>query len=309
MKPKMISVLSENWTIVDPRDLKRIIRMAQEAEAAGFDMVMISDHIVMGSSAGSAGRMENPRDYAMPGNQDPVTPWPSSLILLSAIAAATTTIRIGAVALISPLRNPLALANDLATLDLISEGRLVVQPTVSWHRDEYQALGVPFRERGKILNEQLEIFSLLWSGSPTTFHGSYFDFEDVYLEPKCWRPEGPRLWFGGDKFTPVMGERLISYGNGYHPLGIPSPIDIEAVKSSWAHSARGAEPLEIVGGTRVDFPNANSVAPLEEALANIPEHMKMGLTTFAIKPSIFIDDIDEHADFCNRVIEEIEHNL
>jgi alkanesulfonate monooxygenase SsuD/methylene tetrahydromethanopterin reductase-like flavin-dependent oxidoreductase (luciferase family) len=94
--------------------------------------------------------------------------------LLSAIAAATTTIRIGAVALISPLRNPLSLASDFATLDLISHGRLVVQQTVAWHKDEYLALGVPFHERGKILSEQLEIFSLLWSGSPTTFHGDYF---------------------------------------------------------------------------------------------------------------------------------------
>ena len=306
MNPKMIDVLSENWTLVNPRDLNRIVRMAQEAEDAGFDMVMISDHIVMGPSAGSAGRMENPRDYAMPGNQDPATPWPSSLILLAAIAAATSKIRIGAVALISPLRNPLALANDLATLDLISEGRLVVQPTVSWHKDEYQALGIPFNERGKILDEQLEIFSLLWAESPSTFHGKYFDFEDVFLEPKSWRLEGPRLWFGGDKFTAVMGKRLASYGHGYHPLGVPNSQDIESVKSFWSNSPRGQEPLEIVGGTRVDFPDAHSVAPLDEALANIPEHMEMGLTTFAIKPSIFIDDVKDHASFCQSVIASVE---
>jgi alkanesulfonate monooxygenase SsuD/methylene tetrahydromethanopterin reductase-like flavin-dependent oxidoreductase (luciferase family) len=74
MKPKMINVLIENCTIVDLRNLKRIVRMGQEAEAAGFDMVMISDHIVMGPNSGSTGRMENPRDYAMPGNQNPATP-------------------------------------------------------------------------------------------------------------------------------------------------------------------------------------------------------------------------------------------
>lgn len=306
MKPKMINVLSENWTIVNPRDLKRIVRMAQEAEDAGFDMVMVSDHIVMGPSAGSEGRMENPRDYAMPGNQDPAIPWPSSLILLSAIAAATTKIRIGAIALISPLRNPLALASDLATLDLLSEGRLVVQPTVSWHKDEYKALGIPFHERGKILDEQLHIFSQLWSNSPLTFHGKYFDFEDVYLEPKAFRTEGPRLWFGGDKFTPKMAERLAEYGHGYHPLGVPNSQDIESVRAFWGSTTRGAEPLEIVGGTRVDFPDAHSVAPLGKALANIPTHMEMGLTTFAIKPSIFIDDINEHAEFCQRVIAKVE---
>ncbi|MFM8351173.1 MAG: LLM class flavin-dependent oxidoreductase, partial [Actinomycetales bacterium] len=146
--PRLVSVLTENWTMTDPRDLRAIIRMAQEAEDAGFDMVMVSDHVLLGLSAGSGGRMANPRDYAMPGNQDPATAWPSSMVLLSAIAAATSRIRIGAIALIAPLRHPLALAKDLATLDLLSEGRLVIQPTVSWHADEYAALGVPFDRRG-----------------------------------------------------------------------------------------------------------------------------------------------------------------
>ena len=108
----------------------------------------------------------NPRDYALPGNQDPATPWPSPLVLLSAIAAATTRIRLVAGALISPLRHPLATAKDLATLDRLSGGRLVVQPTVSWHRDEYDALGVPFGQRGEILDEQLEIWAEAWNGSP-----------------------------------------------------------------------------------------------------------------------------------------------
>lgn len=209
MTPKMVSVLTENWTMTDPRDLRRIIRMAQEAEDAGFDMVMVSDHILMGPSAGDKGRMENPRDYAMPGNQDPATAWPSSLILLSAIAAVTTKIRIGAIALITPLRHPLALAKDLATLDLISEGRLVIQPTVSWHQDEYRAMGVSFSERGKILDEQLEILKLAWAQPVASFTGNYFNFENVYIEPKPFREAGPRMWFGGEKIHAPLMRRLI----------------------------------------------------------------------------------------------------
>jgi alkanesulfonate monooxygenase SsuD/methylene tetrahydromethanopterin reductase-like flavin-dependent oxidoreductase (luciferase family) len=143
----MVSVLTENWTMTDPRDIRGIVRMAQEAEDAGFDMVMVSDHVLLGPSAGSQGRMDNPRDYAMPGNQDPFTAWPSNIVLLSAVAAATTRVRIGAIALIAPLRHPLVLAHDLATLDLLSEGRLVIQPTVSWHKDEYDAIGVPWGRR------------------------------------------------------------------------------------------------------------------------------------------------------------------
>ena len=99
--------------------------LAQEAEAAGIDGVMLSEHVVLGPSAGSRGRMPNPRDYAAPGNQDPATPWPDSIVLLSAIAAATERLRLIGAAIIAPLRHPVLLAHQLATLDLLSGGRLV----------------------------------------------------------------------------------------------------------------------------------------------------------------------------------------
>ena len=153
--PKLILILSENWTMTPPRDLPALVRFAVEAEDAGFDAVMVSEHVVLGPDAGSDGLPGNPRDYALPGNQDPATPWPGSLMLLSAVAAVTTRLRLVAGAIIPPLRHPLLLAKDLATLDLLSEGRLVVQPTVSWHRAEYEAFGVEFSSRGALLDEHL----------------------------------------------------------------------------------------------------------------------------------------------------------
>ena len=87
---RLVHILSENWTLTPPRDLRALVRMAQEAEDAGFDAVMVSEHVVLGRGADAGGLMPNPRDYALPGNQDPAMPWPSSLVLLSAIAAATT---------------------------------------------------------------------------------------------------------------------------------------------------------------------------------------------------------------------------
>ena len=301
----MVSVLTENWTMTDPRDLRSIVRMAQEAEDAGFDMVMVSDHVLLGPSAGSAGRMANPRDYAMPGNQDPATPWPSNLVLLSAIAAATSRIRIGAIALIAPLRHPLVLAHDLASLDLLSEGRLVVQPTVSWHRDEYDAIGVPFDRRGRILDEQLEIWSRLWAESPVSHRGEFFDFTDVYLEPKPWRASGPALWFGGERVHGKVIDRLVRYGSGFHPVGRVDEEDIARLHAALAEAGRSAAEFEMVGGTRVAFPSHDSVAPLPEALEEIPRQQALGFTTFAIKPSIFIDRREDHAAFCREVIDRV----
>ena len=165
--------------------------------------------------------MPNPRDYALPGNQDPAMPWPSSLVLLSAIAAATTRLRLAASAIIVPLRHPLLLAKDLATLDLLSEGRLVVQPTVSWHPPEYEALGVPYARRGALLDEHLAAWHAAWGPSPASYEGRFYSFEDVWVEPKPFRTEGIRLWFGSTTLHDRLLSRLVRYGHGWNPLGRP----------------------------------------------------------------------------------------
>ena len=108
MRTRLLLILTENWTMRPAPDVADLVRFAVEAEQAGIDGVMVSEHIVLGPSAGEAGLPVNPRDYALPGNQDPATPWPSPLVLLSAVAAATSRIRLVAGAIISPLRHPLA---------------------------------------------------------------------------------------------------------------------------------------------------------------------------------------------------------
>src|SRR6185436_18946937 len=228
--PKLILILSENWTLVPPNDLRSLVRMARDAEDAGFDAVMVSEHVVLGSSSGKTGQPENPRDYALPENQDPRTPWPSSLLLLAAVAAATERIRLVAGAVIPPLRHPLLLAKQLATLDLLSEGRLVVQPTVSWHRDEYEALGVPFSRRGALLDEHLAAWEGLWRDTPASFAGEYYAYEDAYFEPKAWRPDGPRLWLGGESVHPRLLRRIVRYAHGFHPLGQPTEADLTLLR-------------------------------------------------------------------------------
>ncbi|MBW3593190.1 MAG: TIGR03619 family F420-dependent LLM class oxidoreductase, partial [Actinobacteria bacterium] len=244
--------------------------MAVDAEEAGFDAVMVSEHVVLGPGADSNGIPENPRDYALVGNQDPATPWPSSLVLLSAVAAATTRLRLAASAIIAPLRHPLLLANDLAALDLLSEGRLVVQPTVSWHRPEYQALGVPWDKRGELLDEHLAAWEILWRETPATFEGRHYRFSNVHLEPKPFRPEGPHLWFGGSSLHERLLRRLVRYGHGFNPLGAVSDDDLARLRAAMRKAGRDPEELELVGGTRGRFPDPTSVADLDEALAAIP---------------------------------------
>src|SRR5262249_18887946 len=174
-----------------PPDVGDLVAFAVEAEQAGIDGVMVSEHIVLGPSADAAGLPANPRDYALPGNQDPASPWPSPVVLLSAIAAATERLRLVAAALTSRRRPPVAPARALPPLARLSRGRLVGLPTVSGHRDEYDALGVPFGRRGDILDEQLEIWSRAWAGSPVAFEGRHYRFGEVWLEPQPFRPGRP----------------------------------------------------------------------------------------------------------------------
>ena len=143
-KPKVMLAMSELFTLLPPEQEHRHIEFAKVAEGEGIDGLFVSEHVVMGPSAGSLGRPDNPRQFVMPGMQDPATPWPSPLIKLAAMAGATSTIRVIAAAIIAPLRHPILLAKELATMDLISNGRFTVMPTVSWHTEEYQSLQIAF---------------------------------------------------------------------------------------------------------------------------------------------------------------------
>jgi probable F420-dependent oxidoreductase len=285
-----------------PRDLRALVRIAQAAEDAGIDGVMLSEHIVLGPSAGELGRPANPRDYAAPGNQDPATPWPDSIVLMSAIASATTTLRLIGAAIIAPLRHPLLLAHQLATLDLLSEGRLVVQPTVSWHRDEYAAVGVPFERRGELLDEHLAAWSELWRATPASFEGSHYSFHDVYLEPKPFHPDGPRLWFGGRSVGPWIVRRLVAYGHGFHPFGQPTQDEMQPLVEGMHAAGRHMSELEVVGGIRGELPPGEGVADLARAAEAIPAQLEAGYTTICFKPSQFTDDPAEVGDLCRRLL-------
>ena len=280
--------------------------MAVVAEEAGFDAVMVSEHIVLGPSAGADGIMGNPRDYAMPGNQDPAMPWPSSLVLLSAIAAATTRMRLAACAVIAPLRHPLLLARELGTLDLLSEGRLVVQPTVSWHRDEYDALGVPFAKRGALLDEHLAAWEGLWRDTPASFAGEHYAYEDVYLEPKAWRPDGPRLWLGGESVHPRLLRRIVRYAPRLPSAG-PAVGRRSGVPCATASPRRAATSRSSSSSAACAPSSLTTRAHRRSSRRSRPSRRSStrGFTTFCIKPSQFVDDIALYPAWCREVVERV----
>ena len=296
-------VLSENWTLTPPVDLRRLVELARAAEDCGVHTVMLSEHIVLGPDSAATGPMANPRDYAAPGNQDPSTPWPDSVVLASAIAGATSTLRVALAAIITPLRHPLALAKQLGTLDLLAEGRLVIQPTVSWSVSEYVALGVAFAERGAILDEQLAAMDAAWTAppnEPTSFHGHHFSYDDVWCEPR--RGMAPSMWFGGERLHDALVQRIVRYGSGFHPFGTPTADELARLAGALAAAGRSLDEIELVGGIRGTFIGSDDVADLDLALRAVSAKVAAGYRSICFKPSMFTDDYNEVPDICRRVV-------
>jgi probable F420-dependent oxidoreductase len=130
-------------TYPDVPDPRALIAYAVKAEALGFDSIWVWDHIFLGV--------------------DPPFPVLEALTTLAAMAARTSTIKLGTGVLVLPLRNPVVLAKELASLDLIAGGRLLLGMAAGWYKREFDAVGVPFRERGRIMDRNLEILRRLWS--------------------------------------------------------------------------------------------------------------------------------------------------
>jgi probable F420-dependent oxidoreductase len=299
---KLVLNMSENWTIWDPNDARTQVEAAVQAERAGFDGVMFSEHIVLGRGSDANGLPMNIREYAMPGNQAPDYPWPSSLVMMAGVAAVTTKVRLIGAAVLAPLRHPLLLAKELGTLDQLSQGRLVVLPSVSWHDSEYEALGVAFERRGDILDEQLEVMRAVWAESPVTHHGEFFDFEDIYLEPKAHRPEGVTMWFGGYSMHPRLMRRLIEYGSGMMCNGPMPPEELLRIRGELEAAGRDPFAIELMSGIAGRFSEPDAIADLDAALTRLGPRIDAGFTTFGIKPCQFIDDAAHLPEFLEEVV-------
>lgn len=302
---KLALMLSESWTMTDPRDLRGLVDLAKVAESAGIDGIMVGEHIAMGPNAGVNGVPNNPRDWLGEGNQAPHYPHPNGLHMLTAMAALTSRIRLMAVAVLSAFRHPLVLGKELATLDLVSKGRLVFLPSVSWQEEEYAAQGVPFHQRGRILDEQLEVWRRAWRDETVTFHGEHYDFADMHFEPKPWRPSGPTLWIGGLRLHPAALRRVVAYGSGYFPVLRPSEEDLARLRAAMEKAGRRFEELELTTllGLDTRFVDATSTKPLAPALDGARKAMARGVTTFVIKPSQYIDDRNQLGDFCREALD------
>jgi alkanesulfonate monooxygenase SsuD/methylene tetrahydromethanopterin reductase-like flavin-dependent oxidoreductase (luciferase family) len=302
--PRVVLMLSESWTMIEPRDLRALVELAPVAEQAGIDGVLLGERISHGMKAAEIGVAPNPRDWLGGRNQVVRYPHPSPLHVLSAMAPLTTTLRLVASALLTPFRHPLVLGKELATLDLMSRGRLVVMPIPGAHAQEYEALDRPFHQRGELLDEQLEVWHRAWRDDMVSFHGRHYDIDTMSFEPKPWRPTGPAMWIGGRRLHARALRRLVRHGSGYFPQSSPDEAELERLASALTAAGRSLAELELVAfiGMTTPFSDATSPKPLAPALDAAIADLARGMTTFVIKPSQYIDDPQLLGDFCRDVV-------
>jgi hypothetical protein len=296
MPPRILLILTENHTMRPEPDVADLVAFAVEAEHAGLDGVMVSEHVVLGPSADAAGRPATPRDYALPGNQDPATPWPSPLVPLRD-SRCHQAIRLVAGALISRARHPLVLAKDLATLgpaERRQAGRPADRELAS---RRIRRASILFERRGDILASNSRSGPAP-GGVARSFDGTYFRFGEVWqcgLSPR--RKAGRRCGSAGRRCTWRVVERITRYGSGFNPLGQPDDAGMARLEEEALDLGRGARPRSSTWAALAAGLPGRPGGRSDEAFAAVPALMARGFTTICVKPSQFIDDATEMASF------------
>ncbi|HVT64955.1 MAG TPA: TIGR03619 family F420-dependent LLM class oxidoreductase [Mycobacteriales bacterium] len=193
------------WSGGDWRGLVDVARMTEDA---GIDRIVVVDHTVMGrnTDAYAWGRFPVP----------PEAPWLEPLAVLSAMAAVTTTLRLSTGILIAPLRPASVLAKQVATLDVLSNGRVDLGVGVGWQKEEYDAQGLDFSQRGTLLDDTIAACRALWSDLPASFESTSVSFDDTFCSPQPIQSRLP-VWFGGS-LTERMIARIVDLGDGWIPI-------------------------------------------------------------------------------------------
>jgi probable F420-dependent oxidoreductase len=251
--------------------------LAGAAEAAGFESVWTVDHVVI------------PADYRSVYPYDPSgrigpddTVFPDPLIWLSYVAHATSTLRLGTAILILPQRNPVVLAKELATLDFLSGGRMILGVGVGWLKEEYEALGVPWEGRGRRGEESIGAMRALWSQERARYDGATTGFAECYLRPQPVQGTIP-IHIGGH--SPTAARRAGRLGDGFFPFGVSRgevPALLETVRQAAREAGRDPSSIEV---TMDSF-----VTNGDEALADVNELQALGVSRILIPAGMFGSD-------------------
>ena len=191
-------------------DAQGIRRFVQRAEELGFESVLAGDHVLLPTGGTNQYPYTADGSFSRPADE----PFLETMTMLGYMAACTDTIKLGSTVIILPYRNPLVQAKMFASLDVLTDGRMICGVGVGWLEKEFDTLGVPYAERGPMSDEFLEIFKTLWTQAHPEFHGNYYDIEGIQFYPKPVQQPHIPIWVGGHS-RPAL-RRVARYGDCWH---------------------------------------------------------------------------------------------
>ena len=213
-----------------------LVRFAQRAEALGFYCLTVADHVIVPKNISVS------YPYTVDGKYPGTGYHLETLMTMGFLAGSTKRIRFVTSVMILPYRNPIVTAKMLASLDVLSGGRVIVGAGVGWMKEEFQTIRTePFEERGKVTDEYLAAFRELWSSDNPTFSGKDVNFSNIVFLPKPVQQPGIPIWIGGHSKQAIR--RAARLGDGWHPIGgVPTiPLEPEDVAADMSMLRQYAE--------------------------------------------------------------------
>ena len=266
--------------------------LTQRAEDLGFDSVWVSDHIILPKEVSSF------YPYSPDGVATfrPDEPYYEPISALNFLAGCTHRIRLGTHVLILPYRNPVLAAKMLATLDVLSNGRLILGVGAGWMEEEFQALGLStFAQRGTVTNEYIRLFKELWTQREPEFHGEFYNVAGAGFLPKPVQQPHPPLWIGGH--TGPALRRAAELGDGWMPIGLrpPAVLEPEELASKIARlrtlTRRAGRPENAVApcfSTNISFQRTTGPSRTmmsgrpEQIAADLRQYQDLGVVNFTL---------------------------
>jgi probable F420-dependent oxidoreductase len=264
----------------DPdQDWNATLDLARAMDAVGVDRVVVSDHLVFGENLDAYG---DPAIGGTAGGRQPTGPdgnWMEPLIFLTAVAATTSRIRLGTAILLAALRRPAVLAKQLATMDVLSGGRVDLGVGVGWQREEYEAVGLSFEDRGRLLDHTLEVCQTLWTQQCAVYDSPELTFDGIHQMPKPVQPGGVPVWISGT-VNKRVARRLSRFGTRWIPWGADITNLEESVPAmKQAIEDVGGDPSDLqVQGTAVLAKTADGAIDTEASVASVSKQVAAGAT-------------------------------
>ena len=279
MTAPQCSTMLRTFSADDPGGWDHLVDLAIAADGAGFDRLVLSDHVVFGENLEA---YADPKKGGAKGGKQPTGPdghWLDPVATIAYLAALTTRVRFGTNILIAALRRPVTLAKELATIDVLSGGRLDLGVGVGWQAEEYEAAGLSYAERGRLLDHTIEVVQLLWREQSATYDGEGLTFANIHQMPKPLQPGGVPVWVSGT-VNPRAMQRLARFGSGWIPWGDDAAdvaSGIAKMRAAVADLGRDPADLGIVGNAPM-VRDADGNLDVAAAVAAAPAMVEAGVT-------------------------------